>query len=101
MGRYLVRIVQPDVGQSKIAAALQVHREASVEAGDARNMPSLAVAVRAKEAVKGKLPVVAGHQVMPHVKGGETIVVTIQSARIVDGSNGIHRLGVGIARPGR
>ena len=92
---YLVGIVQPDVGQSKVASALQVYREASVEAGYARELPSLGIPVGAKEVSKRKIPVVAGHEVMPHVPGGKAIG-TVRIAWVPLGSNVIQRLGIGI-----
>ena len=65
---HLGGIVQSDVGQSKVATGkLHVHREARVEPGYARDLPSLGIPMRAKEARKGKTPVIAGDKVMPHV----------------------------------
>src|SRR5579863_7702007 len=93
---YLVGIVKPDVGQSKVAiAGLETNRRASVEAADTRNLPSFAIPVRSQEAIERNIPVVAGHEVVPHVERRLTIVAA-RGARVIDGRVGIQRLGVGI-----
>ncbi len=79
---YLVGIVKPDVGQSKVAAALQVDRRTSVEAADTSDLPSLAISMGAKKPVKRKIPVVAGYEVMPQVER-RLAVVAGRIARVI------------------
>src|SRR5579859_2138766 len=95
-GRDLRRVVKPDIGQGEVPAALHVYRETGVEACNAGDVPSLAVAMRPHETVERQFPVVAGYQVVPQVEGGETIIVTIRGAGIIDRSHRIQRLGIGV-----
>ncbi len=92
---YLVRIVKPDVGKSKVAGTPQAYGCASVEAADAGNLPSLAIPVSAHKARKREIPVVAGHEVMPQVER-RLAIVTTRSARVIGGRVSIERLGVRI-----
>src|ERR1700736_2818606 len=92
---HLVRIIETDVGQSKVAAALQAYGEAGVEPADTRYVPTLGIAVGAQKALKRNIPVVAGHKVMPHVPRRLTIS-TDRIAGVPLGSNVVQRLGVGV-----
>src|SRR5271167_4770924 len=89
-------IVQSDVGQGKVAAALNAHRSARVEAGNARKLPSRRNPARSKQAIKRKIPVVAHCEVMSQVERRRA-VGTRRIEWIPLGRYVIQGLGVGIA----
>src|SRR5580692_3235492 len=93
--RDLVGKIERDVGESKVTGARHIHREASVEAADPRDMPSHGITVGTQKAFKREIPVVTGDKAMTQVPRGGPIGHS-RIARVPHGANVIQRLRVRI-----
>ena len=67
-GTDLGRIVKPEVGQSKVPAALQTDRRTAVETRDAGEMPAAGNAARTEQTRERQFPVVAQDQIVTHIE---------------------------------
>src|SRR5579863_1309986 len=93
-------IVEPDIGEGGISVALEADRCPVGKTRDACEMPSRGNPAGSEQAGKGKLPVVAHHQVVAYVERRRSVGAR-RSTRIVKGRVAIERMSPSVAEQQR